>query len=376
VAERAILAGGRAYLLPPGAEAMAPAPMSPLPLSAAGLLGTAVLGSAALPVFALAPGPVAIWAHLRDSGVVLAGETLLDPAPPDAEPLPPLRAAGRPPPAMRAVGGGAWSVPARGSQGLPRTLAVETGAARLVLPFAALEHLEPMPPLRPAPGAEGVALGYALSGGAPVLVLNPGLFGAEIVEAAPLLLLFRHAGRRLGLPCQRVQPARPGEATLAERLDALLPRLGAAPLGAAPPPPLPEPSRAVLVCTAGGQPFALPVEEVTAVIPPLVPGPAPRGLGPRFLGIAAHRGEVLPVLDAGLGLGLPPVLTTPGQEVPLLRLATPRPVALAVAAVTGLRRVPERLVSELAGAGPVAAIAAVGDAPLPICRAAVLGDPW
>jgi hypothetical protein len=84
---------------------------------------------------------------------------------------------------------------------------------------------------------------------------------------------------------------------------------------------------------------------------------------------------VLPVLDAGVSLGLPPVLGASGQEAPLLRLALPRPVALAVGGVTGLRRVPERLVAEVGGEGPVAAVATLGDAPLPICRAAVLGAP-
>jgi hypothetical protein len=84
---------------------------------------------------------------------------------------------------------------------------------------------------------------------------------------------------------------------------------------------------------------------------------------------------VLPVLDAGVALGLPPVLGGGAQEAPLLRLALPRPVALAVAGVAGLRRVPERLVAEVGGEGPVAAVATLGDAPLPICRAAVLGAP-
>jgi hypothetical protein len=49
-------------------------------------------------------------------------------------------------------------------------------------------------------------------------------------------------------------------------------------------------------------------------------------------------------------------------------------VALAVAAVTGLRRVPQRLVAEVAGDGPVAAVAALGDVPLLICRARALGE--
>ena len=41
-----------------------------------------------------------------------------------------------------------------------------------------------------------------------------------------------------------------------------------APLGQVMAPPVPEPVRALLVCAAGGQAFALPVEEVQAVIRP------------------------------------------------------------------------------------------------------------
>jgi chemotaxis signal transduction protein len=379
MAERALLAGGRAFALPVLAEAVAPVPVTPLPLAAPGLLGLALIGGEAVPVLApvagLAGGPA--WMRLPAGGVILAGDALLDPAPPGAEALNLPRIAPRVAPPARPAAGEGWAVPARTARGLTRSLAVETGCGRLVLPFAALEHLLPVPPLRPAPGMEGVALGYAIAEGAPVLVLDPAALagGGRKVGEATLLVLFRHGGRRLGVPALRVAPAAPGEATVVARLDALLPRLGGAPLGSMAAPPVPEPARTILLCSAGGQAFALPVEDVAAVIPPLAPTPAPPGLDPRFRGVAAHRGDVLPVLDAGVSLGLPPVLAGSGQEAPLLRLALPRPVALAVAAVTGLRRVPNRLVSEVGGDGPVAAVAALGDVPLPICRAAVLGAP-
>ncbi len=384
MAERVLLAGGRAFRLPAGAEAVAPLPLSPAPLAAPGLLGLAVTAAGAVPVLAAAPGlPGGLaWVRLPESGLVVAGESLLEVAPPGAEPLQPSRVAARPPPAVTLAEGGAWAVPARTTRGLPRALAIGIGGRRLVLPFAALEHLSPLPGLRPAPGADGLALGYALAEGAPVLVLDPAALdgapeagsrdAAGAAEPATLLVLFRHAGRRLGLPCARIAPARAGEPPLTSRLDALLPRLGIAPLGAAAAPPPPEPTRTLLLCQAGGQPFALPVEEVAAVIPPLAPSPAPPGPDPAFRGVAAHRGEVLPVIDAGARLGLAPVLAAPGQEAPMLRLGTGRPVALAVAGITGLRRVPARLVSDVAGEGPVAAVAAVGDAPLPVCRASVL----
>ncbi|NKC34624.1 chemotaxis protein CheW, partial [Falsiroseomonas selenitidurans] len=189
----------------------------------------------------------------------------------------------------------------------------------------------------------------------------------------PLLVLFRHGGRRLGLPCARVAPARPGEPTLLPRLEAEPEALESAPLAEAVPPPAPEPLRTLLVCVAAGQAFALPVEEVLAVIPPVAPTPAPDGRLADFRGVAAHRGDVLPVLDAGARLGLADVLLDGWTEAPLLRLAGPRPVALAVSQVTGLRRIPERLIAAVASEGLVSAVATQGDAPLPICRAAVLG---
>ena len=377
----ALLAGGRAWLLPPGAEHAAPVRLRPAPLAAGGMLGIAVLGGQAVPVMAAEPGLPGgeAWVVIDGPGgrMVVAGDAFLDQAPPGALPLLPARLGTRPPPAAQAADGGGWAVPVRAARARLVAMAAELGPLRLVLPFAALERVVPMPPLRPAPGAGIAALGYAVAGGAPVMVLDPG-WAAETAlppggEAPSLLVLFRHAGRRLGLPCVRIGPARPGEETLAVRLDSALAALSAAPMGQAPAPPMPEPSRALLVCAAGSQPFALPVEDVWAVIPPIAPTPAPEGRLSAFRGVTAHRGDVLPVLDAGERMGLTPVLAGPGAEAPLLRLTGARPIALAVSMVTGLRRIPERLIAAVAGDGLVAAIAEFQDAPLPICRAAVLG---
>lgn len=376
----ALLAGGRAYVLPPGTQRVEPTGLRPAPLAAPGMLGVAVLAGQALPVMAaaagLAGGPA--WAVIDGPGgrLAVAGEAWLESAPPDAAPLLPPRLTSRPVPASAPADGGGWAVPARVGRARLVAMAAELGPLRLVLPFAALERVVPLPPLRPAPGAGVAALGYAVAAEAPVLVLDPrwaaGVTADPGVEPT-LLVLFRHAGRRLGLPCARISPARPGESTLAARLDDALSELEAAPLGQAVAPLAPEPTRALLICAAGGQPFALPVEEVQAVIPPVAPTLAPEGTLAAFRGVAAHRGEVLPVLDAGERLGLAPVLATPGQEAPLLRLAGLRPVALAVGVVTGLRRIPERLIAAVAGEGMVAAVAEFQGAPLPICRAAVLG---
>ncbi len=376
----ALIAGGLAFLLPPGAQLVEPQRLRPAPLAGAGLLGIVVIGGQALPVMTPQPGLPGgeAWVMIDGPGgrLVMAGEALVEEAPPGALPLLAPRLSARPVPAAEAATGAGWAVPARAGRARLVAMAAEIGGLRLVLPFAALERVVPMPALRPAPGAGSAALGYAIAAGAPVMVLDPAWAAeAPVGEAPPpgLLVLFRHAGRRLGLPCHRIEPARPGEATLVARLDAALAELAMAPLGQVMAPPVPEPVRALLVCAAGGQAFALPVEEVQAVIPPMTPSPTPEGRLSAFRGVAAHRGDVLPVLDAGERLGLASVLGAPGAEAPLLRLAGVRPVALAVSVVTGLRRIPERLIAAVAGEGLVSAIAEFQDAPLPICRAAILG---
>lgn len=376
-APRALRAGGRAWLLPDGAAALDPAPLRPVPLGAAGLLGLALLEGGAVPVLAAAPdlpgGPA--WALLTTEAgrLVVAGEALLDEAPADALPLPLPRIGARAaPPPLPASAAASAAPPAREARERPASLVAEIGELALALPFAALERVLPMPALRPAPGAGAAALGLGLAGDAPVLVLDPARFGAADAAQAGQLVVFRHAGRRLGLPCARLRPARGEEVALAPRLDALLSELAPAPLGDAAQAPAPEPTRALLFCMAGGFPFALPVEEVVAAIPPVVPLPAPADAAPGIRGVVAHRGEVLPVLDGGERLGLPPVLG-PGEAAPLLRLAGAWPVALAVSQVTGLRRVPDRLVVAAAGEGVVGALATLGEQPVPVCRAAVLG---
>jgi chemotaxis signal transduction protein len=376
---RALLAGGRAFALPPGGAPVPPSPLRPLPLGAPGLLGLALVGGQAVPVLAPTPGhsggPAWVLVEWAGGRAILAGDALLDALPDGAEPLR-ARIAARPAPApLVPPSGEAWAVATSVARGLPSGLVAEYGALRPVLPFAALERVLPLPPLRPAPGAGPAVLGLALAGGEPVLVLDP----ARVMEADPPagspeeLVVFRHAGRRLGLPCIRLRPARPGEPTLAARLDALLPELGPAPLGARATPPLPEPTRALLLCLAGTEAFALPVEEVIAALPPTIPLPVPAGDAPGICGVIAHRGDVLPVLDGGERLGLAPVLAG-GAAAPMLRLAGARPVALAVTQVTGLRRVPERLVAPTAADGIVAAVASIAEQPVPVCRAAALGD--
>ena len=146
--------------------------------------------------------------------------------------------------------------------------------------------------------------------------------------------------------------------------------LAAAPL-AVPPEPIPvAPTRLFLMAVAGGSAIALPVEDVTAVLPPL-DGPPPRP-GGVIRGLAAHRGDVLPVLDAGERLGATPVLRT-GRAVPMLRLSGAAPVAIAVTSVGGLRAVPVADIVAVPGDGVVAALARVDGYPVPVLRARALG---
>lgn len=376
----ALRAGGLVFALPADAAPVDAAPLRPAPLAGPAMLGIAVVGGQVVPVMAAAPGlpggPAWVMLEGPNGRVVVAGEAFAD-LPPEGAPrlVAPRLGARRAPAPLPAVAGG-WAVPLHRGGSRQVAIAAELGALRMVLPFAVLERVVPLPPLHAAPGAGPAALGYAVALGAPVLVLDPAWLLAAVAprEEAGLLVLFRHGERRLGLPCARVGPAQAREATLMARLDAAVAEFTQAPLAEAVPAPVPEPVRSLLLCVAGGQAFALPVEEVLAVIPPVAPTASPgmAGLGAAFRGVAAHRGEVLPVLDAGLRMGLSAVLRHSGTEAPLLRLAGARPVALAVDQVTGLRRIPERLIAAVAGEGLVSAVASLGETPLPVCRAAVL----
>ena len=367
----ALIAGGRCFLLPPGARSVAPQMLRPAPLARPGVLGITMLGDQGVPVLAAEPGLPGgpAWVLLAE-GVLVAGEAFSEAPPDDAPPLRPALPAARPPPlASPAASGEGWAVPARGGRARFAALAAELGALRLVLPFTAMERVIDMPPLRPAPGAGPLTQGYAVAEGEAVLVLDPAtLAGVAEATAPSLLALFRHAGRRFGLPCARIGPAQPGEATLIARLDAALAQLQAAPVAQLHAVMPAEPVRALLLAQIGNVAFALPVEEVAAVILPVLPTAVPG----RMAGVVAHRGDVLPVRDGGLALGVAPLLGG-GFALPMLRLNLPFPVALAVTSVTGLRQVPARLLSATGGEGLVAAIAALPEGPLPICRAALLG---
>lgn len=373
---RALLAGGRCFALPDGAREVPNTPLRSVPLGAEGLLGMTLMDGMALPVLAAAPGlpggPARVLIDGPAGRVVLAGEALLPNLPPAAEPIARVAIAARPPPPPRPAVAIAAAPAPRAARGLPAALAVGFGDRALVLPLAALETVLPMPALLAPASPGGALLGLAPTPRGALPVLDPArlLGGAPVGDTATQLVVFRHAGRRLGLPCARLHPAAADAEPLGARLDALMAELGPSPQATAPAPPPPEPTRALLLCEAAGQVFALPVEEVVAAIAPSVPHLAP-GAQRSLCGVVAHRGDVLPVLDGGARLGGKPVLT-PGAAVPMLRLALAHPVALAVSQVSGLRQVPERLLAAAPGSGPVAAFATLGDQRVPICRAAVL----
>ncbi|MBX9594936.1 MAG: hypothetical protein K2X46_11255, partial [Roseomonas sp.] len=87
----ALIAGGLAFLLPPGAQPVEPQRLRPAPLAGAGLLGIVVIGGQALPVMTPQPGLPGgeAWVMIDGPGgrLVMAGEALVAEAPPDALPL-------------------------------------------------------------------------------------------------------------------------------------------------------------------------------------------------------------------------------------------------------------------------------------------------
>jgi chemotaxis signal transduction protein len=373
----------------PGAARMVARPtvVRPVPGGPPELLGLALETGRAVLVWALDPTPAA-WVFVEAAGgpMMLGGAEALVTAPPGAPGvvLPNLvttAAAEQPVPHPSAAPfasyiGGQTAPAATLSQ--PRVLALQYGGHAATVPLAALDGIRPMPrEISPVPGAPACVLGYAETVDGVVLLLDPFWSSGEAPSAAPLpglVAVLRHAGRRLGVPCARADPGAAGD-ELASRLSGTPDgrrALGLAPLvqGAAPPRQA-EARCSLLLCRAAGLAFAVAVEEVAAVMPPQCPAPAPAGAGTPVRGVCAHRGEVLPVLDASERLGARSVWTK-AEAAPLLRLAIPRPVALAVTQVLGLRSIAADALAPVAGDPLVAALAMLDGRPVPVCRAAAL----
>ncbi|WP_376087783.1 chemotaxis protein CheW [Roseomonas sp. CCTCC AB2023176] len=296
--------------------------------------------------------------------MLIGGDEVLDPAPPDALPARRPRFPAAPPRLARVV------EPAEP----PREFASRVPDARLRIadtlldiPLAAVQALTAMPEIRPLAGAaEGIA-GLAWTEWGPVLVLDPTDCEAS---RAPFLAVLTIEGRRIGLPCERFGPAPRGAAIPEGLKDPDL--LRHAPL-ALPKQKAPEtPTRLLLLARVGTAPVAFGVEDVVAVLPAREGGPAPRPSGP-VRGLVAHRGDVLPVLDLGESLGGAPVLRGGGS--PMLRLAGAA-VAVAVTSVGGLRSIPEPDIVGVPGEGTIAALARVDGEPVPVLRARAIAAPF
>ncbi|MBO1073298.1 chemotaxis protein CheW [Roseomonas marmotae] len=357
-----LMVAGQVFRLPPGARAVPPPTPRPLPGAPPEMLGVALLEGRLLPAWAGEAAPMA-WVLLKDG---LIGGSGFHPAPPGAPLLRLPEAPPLPPPAPAAA---AAPPPPPSLPPPPSIVVLRLSGATMGLPMAALRCIRAWPEqILPVPGSPPGLLGYATTPDGPALLLEAGwCYGVANPGPPSHLALLRHQGRQLGLPCQG---AAPGQAA------PLLPRLDGTPEGArilalAPcpaeaPPPIRQPRRPLLLCKAGSTPFCLPMEEIVAVIPPQRLLPLPPGTTPGMVGACAHRGAVLPVLDAGWRLGhgrLPPA-------PPLLHLAGDTPWALAVAEVLGLRQVPEAGIFPVTGDPLVAGLASIEGQPVPLCRAA------
>ena len=376
------LVEGIAHLPPPGARRIAaPGVVSRLPSNEGRLLGVAVIDGSVVPVWSLDAEP-SNWVLVEDRGApvllgVGASASASASAPWLAVPAGiSVRAARQEPPLAAAPLASVASLPhapAPKAEGFVLRLGRHSGT----VPVAALEHIAPMPPLTAAPSGHPAVLGYAEVGGAPLLVLGfdwcAQASGEPGADVADLLAVLRIGGRRLGIPCTRVEPGRLGVDLLA-RLDedegrgALL----LAPAAQDRPAPQIRPTRDLLICLIGSLRVAIPVEDVVAIIPPRTPVPAP-GQSLAVRGVAAHRGEVLPVFDAGERLGVHPVLGA-GTDAPLVRLALVPPVALAVTDILGLRRVPESAFTPLTGDPRIASLAMLDGVPVPLCTAQTFAE--
>jgi len=254
--------------------------------------------------------PGTLW-HF--DGVALIAEAAPGAVPPASPSLPPPVTAATPLRQRAAAASGA----------MPGMRLLRDAAEDVLVPRAALERVLPWPEVQPLAFAPPGVLGLGMAGAAVLVLDGP--------QPQNLLAVLRLDGRLIGLGCAelRPDPAAGDTAWLPEGAWAL------APLAPSVVTQLEPPSLPLLFCTAGGTRFALPALEVEAVLPPLLPV-----AGPDQVRIVAHRGQVLPVFDAGLALGGPAVLG--GDAAPMLRLGG---VAVAVAAVEGLRRVPLSAIS-------------------------------
>ncbi|NMJ42896.1 chemotaxis protein CheW [Roseomonas sp. JC162] len=376
----ALRAGMRCFLLPPRSRRLeAPPAPRPVPGAPPGLLGLAMVDRRGAMVWALTPFPSAWVVVERDGGAVVCGGDAVTEPTADAVPLALPEATPLPMPAPVAL-----SIPPRPAAmplAAPRSrdhYLLTHGTGSVSVPLAALEGMGSLRPgMDPAtpPGLPG-AFGIHEVAGRRVLVLDPAwCTGGRPATgmASGLVALLRIDGRLLAMPIGRAAPGMEGPA-LEERLRETPD--GRALLDAAPhalPAAGPEAGREVarlLLCEAGGTRFAVVAAEIATVLAPLRPAPAPAPV-PSLRGVVSHRGEVLPVHDLDPRLG-PPLLAPALAQAPLLRLALPRPVAVPVERVLGLRALPAALIEAVADDVLVSGLAPLDGMGVRICRAAAL----
>jgi chemotaxis signal transduction protein len=388
-APAALVAGDAVFALPAGTRAVAsPRVVRSLPGGPPELLGLALEAGRAVLVWAFDPAP-AVWVLVETANgpMVLGGAAGLSTPPPGApgvvlpslaamsaakEPSPPASAES---PTFSRGSPGSEAAPLRASV-RPQTLALHHGADAVTVPLSVLDGLRPMPAeSSPVPGAPACVLGYAETVDGPVLLLDSAWCAGKTPTAGPppgFIAVLRQAGRRLGVPCARAEPGAAG-VELASRLFGTPDgrrAFGLAPSARDVPPRPAEARRSVLLCRAAGLTFAVAAEEVAAVMPQQRFAPAPADAGATVRGVCAHRGEVLPVLDAAERLG--PAPAGVDGEAPLLRLVLPHPVALAVTQILGLRSIAVDALAPVPGNPLVSALAMLDGRPVPVCCAAGL----
>jgi chemotaxis signal transduction protein len=370
----ALRCGETFFAVPQGATPVATPLLRPVPGAPQGLLGLALLGGRAVPAYA--PGGTTGPCWLAADGLLLCGEELCEV---DDSLVRPFHPAATQLPAAAILPGPARPQPTAVPPAEAALLDLDLGGACLRVPVAMVLRVLPMPEVTPPPGRPPGALGLVLAQGiGPVLLLAAGWLDPATTRPGdatmPLLAVLVVEGRLCALPCRQVVPATAAPALpVALLLERLAGPQGSALLALAPlaRPALPAiaiATRGLLLAEAGGILFAVAAEEVAAVVPPQALAP---WAGGALQGIAAHRGAVLPVIDGGAVLGGRPVLVA-GAQPPLLRLAGPRPVAVAVGAVLGLRHLPESAIQAVAGDGLLSAVAEHEGRPLVVCRAAAL----
>lgn len=377
--------GDRFHRLPDGAETLASKPLiRPLPGATPPLLGLVAARGLLLPALVPMPdGPFdradLDWVFLPAPLSLVVGVREVRPAAPDDELLPEVLLATAPAAqtAPVAAHGSGMPAPAPTRHQADISAHAYDGVLRLTfaggphadLPTARIVRVVAAQPMAPVPGRSDGALGYVNTPAGDAIVLDPvWLLGAPARDSYPLLVLFEMSGRRLALPCDRVAPAprgtpavMPGPLAGPEPLPAML----MAPDIVPDPPEPPRPTRQLVVAEAGGVRFALPADAVAAILPPREIIPAPPGSPAGVIGMCAHHGDVLPVMDTAGRLGAA-ASSTGG---PLVRLMLSPPVALCIDSVPSLHRLPASTFTPVGGYdGLLDSVTRLDGRPLLVCR--------